>query len=291
MELLGRGHTLTIMARDPQKVRGLVGRPGVNFVKAQLTDYDTIATAVNGHDAVVHVALGWGTTAVDMLKNETLPGVFLLEHAARAGAKHAIFTSSLSVYGSTEVSRGNEDSVPRPVNWYGASKTATENYLFAMEHEYHMRANMVRCGFTFGYPAIDGAPVEGSDLIRSMVVKARKGEPLEVDPNIDIQMAFAGDVARVFRSILESEVNRQVYHALADHGTFIIDLARDIVKACGSSSKIVLTAEEKPRAAKPISTENIRRDFGMRIDSSDALARYVRYLAVLPVEKLNERVA
>ena len=50
LELLGRDHRVTVLARDPAK---LTARPGLKVVKADALDAQQVAAAVAGHDAVI----------------------------------------------------------------------------------------------------------------------------------------------------------------------------------------------------------------------------------------------
>ena len=52
-ELLQRGHQVTGIARNPEKISP---QPGVNTVKGDFTDPQTMAQALKGHDAVISAA-------------------------------------------------------------------------------------------------------------------------------------------------------------------------------------------------------------------------------------------
>ena len=49
-ELSDRGHSITAIARNPQKIAAL---PGVTAVKGDVFDKDGLATLIKGHDAVI----------------------------------------------------------------------------------------------------------------------------------------------------------------------------------------------------------------------------------------------
>ncbi|CAM3728060.1 NAD(P)-dependent oxidoreductase [Polaromonas hydrogenivorans] len=49
-ELLGRGHQVTVLARNPAK---LAAQPGLSIVKADVMDAAQVAQAVAGHEAVI----------------------------------------------------------------------------------------------------------------------------------------------------------------------------------------------------------------------------------------------
>jgi len=72
-ELVRNGHRVTVLARNPNKVPAWLNHPAIEMVRGQLSDREAIKSALAGKDAAIHVALGWGNTAVDMLQADTLP--------------------------------------------------------------------------------------------------------------------------------------------------------------------------------------------------------------------------
>ena len=67
-ELSDRGHTVTGIARSPEKIAAL---PGVTAVKADVFDKDALAQALRGHDAVVsavHFTASDAQTLVDAVR-------------------------------------------------------------------------------------------------------------------------------------------------------------------------------------------------------------------------------
>ena len=99
VELLRAGHTVTILARNPDKVPALHDLSGVRIVRGTLTDNDVIVSAMRGKDACVHVALGWGDEPVSMLSADTAPSVFIFQTAAECGVRKLIYTSSTAAIG------------------------------------------------------------------------------------------------------------------------------------------------------------------------------------------------
>ena len=58
--LLERGNDVVIATRHPNKVPSLAANPNVSFVQASLTDFDKMGEGLQGCDACIHIALGWG---------------------------------------------------------------------------------------------------------------------------------------------------------------------------------------------------------------------------------------
>jgi UDP-glucose 4-epimerase len=151
--LLSQDHDVTILVRNLDKVPSLHKLPNVTIVQGQLLDWDTIDKAMVGQDACVHVALGWGDTPVEMLKNDTLATVFLLEQAEKHNLRHFLYTSSTAAIGEVREFM-KEDVQTRPVDLYGATKAASEAFILGYsEKAKGLHCNIIRPGYTFGNPA------------------------------------------------------------------------------------------------------------------------------------------
>src|SRR5262245_18515096 len=97
--LLQAGHDLVVIARNPDKTPSLPSHPRVRRVAATLYDGAQIAQHLEGCEACVHVALGWGDTPLAMLERHIQATVGLLVASVRAGVKHFIYTSSTAALG------------------------------------------------------------------------------------------------------------------------------------------------------------------------------------------------
>jgi UDP-glucose 4-epimerase len=273
--LLEEGHEIAMFARDPRKVSGFVGHPQIEFVQGVMDDFATIEAGLEGCEAAIHVALCWGETAIDMLMNETRPSVFLCEAAARAGVRHYIFTSSEQAFGDPRPFR-NEDVVPRPHTYYSATKAATENYLMAIASRYGMRANVVRPGYTFDNPAIEGAGPENNTTIPDLVARVKAGETIEMSPNQAVHATSARNVARVYRAVLNSEVNREAYLAIDAKRIRLADVAAKAVELCDSGARLELT-EERREVEPDFDVGKIERQFGLALDSWPHMVERIEY--------------
>ncbi len=105
--LIGEGHSVVAAVRrpcpdlDPDLVR---------VVEVRLDDRDTLARAMSGCDAVVHLAVATGTTSARVAYDVNVVGTeHLLEAARQAGIRRFVFTSTISAtrgrmgpYGSTK---------------------------------------------------------------------------------------------------------------------------------------------------------------------------------------------
>ena len=275
MMLLQRGHEVTILARNPDKVPALRELDRVTLVGGYMADFETIEGALPGHEACVHVALCWGESAYDMLMNDTRTSVFLCEKAAEVGVEHFVYTSSTAALGAFRPTM-TEDMQSWPVDYYCATKRATEQFLLAVTHKHAMRCNVVRPGYTFGNPVVEGGSIEGDKRFRDICAKAKKGEKIVLGAGDGTQFIWAGDLAEIYGAVLDSDRNREIYHGLSVPFVSWGEIAGMAVEICGSDSTIELTGE----AGEPylFDLSKIRDHFGLAFDPRDRLREHVEYL-------------
>ena len=276
--LVRSGHTVTILARNPSKVSGFVGHPNIRFVQGTLTDRQAIKHGLEGSDACIHIALGWGDTAVDMLEADTLPSLHIFETAAQLGVKNMIYTSSIAAFGEPK-DLYTDATCPRPTNFYGATKAATESYILALSHVYGVRCNVIRPGYTFGNPVVDGASIYSDTKFANIVKSARSNEPITVAHDDGTQFIWAGDLARLYGAVLTSTHNRELFTAVSTEFTAWEEIARIAVEYLGSKSSIVSDDKGLDRSKGRCDVTPIERAFGFRFVTRERLQEHVAYLA------------
>ena len=104
-QLLAGGHDVIALARSPEAEPALrLAELGVELVKGDITEPDTLAGTMDGADGVFHIA-GWyklGARNRDMAHAINVDGTrHVLEEAVRAAVPKVVYTSTLAVYGDT----------------------------------------------------------------------------------------------------------------------------------------------------------------------------------------------
>lgn len=277
--LIDNGHEVTLLARNPDKVPPFKTIPQITIVKGSLSDFDIIEKNLPGHDACIHNALGWGDTPLDMLKNDTLCSVFLFEKAATAGIKHFIYTSSTAALGDFRPDM-DEEMKSKPNNYYCATKAAGEEYLLAISYNSPMRCNIIRPGYTFGNPVVPGSPMEGDTRFRDIVTCALAGNDIKLIKHDGTQFIWAGDLALVYKAVLESQVNHNIYFGLARNFITWEQIAQKAVEISGSKSRIVfdkdIVYDDNPCL---FTLQKIKQEFGFTFENWDRIVEHVHYLA------------
>jgi len=277
VELLKQHHQVTILARNPRKVPALADVPGVSAVQGGMADFDVIAKSLPGHDAVIHNALYWGNTPTDMLHNDTRCSIHLFSMAADAGVKRIVYNSSTATMGQFRPDM-NEESKPKPTDYYGATKVATEAYLLAFGSKASMLCNVVRPGYTMGNPVVPGAFIYSDKRFRTIVQNALSGADISLTKNDGTQFIWAGDLAKIFVAAMESDHNRDIYFGLSKNWTSWEAIARQAVEMTASKSKIVLQDKANPDRPHMFDMGKIQREFGFAFDSTQAITDHLKYL-------------
>lgn len=277
--LIDNGHEVTLLARNPAKIPSFQTMPQITTVKGSLSDFDIIEKSLPGHDACIHNALGWGNTPLDMLKNDTLCSVFIFQQAAASGVKHLIYTSSTAALGEFRPQM-DEEMKSKPNNYYCATKAASEEYLLAISHNTSMRCNIIRPGFTFGNPVFPDSPMESDARFRNIVSAALTGKDIQLIKNDGTQFIWAGDLALIYKAVLESEKNRNIYFGLAREFVTWERIAQKAIEITGSKSRIILDKGiEYGTEPYRFTLQKIKQDFGFSFKNWDKIVEHIRYLA------------
>jgi UDP-glucose 4-epimerase len=133
-----------------------IGKPGFEFVHADIHEPEKLLAAMEGVDFVYHLAanpdIRFGTANTDFdLRQGTLSTYNVLEAMRKAGVKKIAFSSSQTVYGDPTVARVPESFGPMvPISLYGASKLAAEALVTAYAHTFDMQAWIFRFANVIG---------------------------------------------------------------------------------------------------------------------------------------------
>jgi UDP-glucose 4-epimerase len=118
-------------------------------VTADIRDEDSVVKAASGNDAIIHLA-AYGSVVESVAAPEenfsvNAEGTFrVLNAARRAGVGQVVFSSTGGALIGNAIPPVNEQSVPRPISPYGASKLAGEGYCCAFANAYDMSVIALR---------------------------------------------------------------------------------------------------------------------------------------------------
>lgn len=261
-ELVGAGHELTVLSRNPSAC------PGIAVQRGDLQHYDLAR-----HDVLIHNAIWWEEE--DELQ-DVRAAAQLFEAAAKAGIGHIVYTSSTAVHRPFRPLM-NEETKIETADSYGATKAANEVFLSAICRQHGMRWNVVRPGPVVGPPATEGAPFKSDRTIARLAEAARKGGELRVGKGLGRQFVAADDLALLYRALLKADHSGETFLCVDRNTTLWESIARRLVEICGSKSEVVV--EESKEASHRFDVTKIERTFGFRFDSSAAMTKHLEHLA------------
>lgn len=285
--LLAAGHEVVLYTRTPQRIPSLSDQPGVSAVAGDILDLDRLKTSLPGCDAVVHIALGWGNTPMEMLEHDTRVTVFLAQEAERAGVKNFVYTSSTAAMGVFY--DGIDETAPcLPGDLYGATKAASEAYLMGFRQYYSgqgvkgsavsMRRNIIRPGYTFSNPAYEGGASQSDVRFRDIARSVLAGQDLNIRESEGTQFLSSQQIAQLYVHLVESNLNEEIILGLGRSWTSWADIARMAIELVPESeSKVVSPGGDLPGNPSRISVGKMERLFGLSFDATDALREHVRW--------------
>lgn len=277
-ELLSRGHTVTVLARNPKKMSVIAPCERVKILTGTLQETEIIKEGLKGQEACIHIALGWGNTAVEMLDADTKTAVYIFETAAKMGVKKIIYTSSTAAIGEL-CNKMNEQTRVLPVDFYGADKVAIEAYLNAIASVYGISCNIIRPAYTFGNPIVPNAPMEVDSRFRQIVADVKKHKPVQLIKNDGTQFIWAGDLAKLYAELLESSMNRKTYIAAGKDFITWAEIAQIAIDYLKSGSVIVQEDQGWKKGECVYDSSAVYRDFGILFSSQNQIEEHIHYLA------------
>ena len=177
--LLDEGHDVTVYdsltASSPDSLAGVIGE--VEFARGDVRDYDGVRDALEGADAVIHLAGITGASETFEIREKTFDVNHegtrtVLRAAEETDVETVVFASSCNVYGSTDTHEVDEEATPDPLNPYAESKLAAEDDCLGSS----VRTVVLRLATNYGW----SEGIRFNLVVNSFVFRALVGEPLTV---------------------------------------------------------------------------------------------------------------
>jgi UDP-glucose 4-epimerase len=282
-----RGHEVIVLSRTPDKYAPMLAMGNIKIVKGLMTEYDLMAEYAKGCDAVISIALGWGNEPVSMLTNDTLATVNLLEIAEKANVKKFIFTSSTAAMGHNRPDM-DETFCNMPLNLYSSTKAAIEAYVLGFSQYFPeagqeakqvtMKRNVIRPGYTYATPCFAGGTTQLDSRFRDIADAVVNNKPVKITKHDGTQFLSAGQIGKAYAALLESDLNEEVFLALAADFTTWERVAEIALEECPeSASKIDL--EDKGWDSTPMlyGVGKMKRVFGLEFTGEAEIRAHVKW--------------
>lgn len=246
---LGESWEVTVLDNLSTGYRANLTDLDVRFVEGSLLDSAAVSEALDGADAVVHLAaLGSVPRSLaDPLASHAANAtgtLNLLEEVRRAGIGHVVGASSSSVYGANPALPKGEREWVRPMSPYAVSKLAAEQYLLAYQSSFGLQTLAFRFFNVFGPRQMAGHVYAA--VIPTFVDALLGGRPLPVngDGTQSRDFTYVGTVCRV----LLDAVTRRVSHPEPVNLAFgtntpLLELIDVLAEVTGVTPEVVHRAE------------------------------------------------
>jgi UDP-glucose 4-epimerase len=190
--LLARGHAVRVIDRNVGPLRAMEGG-NLTLVQAGIEDRGILKSAVQGVDAVLHLAWSFSEDPLEVLEHDLKGHLYLLEEMASQKIGHMIYASTAVVYGKPGYSPIDEkhplvvEEARKPL--YGIAKAAAEKLCLMYGKTKGPPATVVRFWWAFGEEI-------GGKHLREMLRTAVAGDPLEVPGDSGGSFLHMEDLAR-----------------------------------------------------------------------------------------------
>ncbi|MFN8607344.1 MAG: SDR family oxidoreductase [Vulcanimicrobiota bacterium] len=278
--LTGQGHQVTVVDLFWYG-RGVLSGSGASLVEVDIRDQPALASALRGHDAIIHLACISNDPSFELdpqlgksINYDAFPG--LLEAVRCSGASRFIYASSSSVYGLSDKPEVDEETECRPLTDYSRFKLDCESLL----HERGVGDTVytiIRPATVCGY-----APRLRLDLVVNILTinalvhrKIRVFGGPQLRPNIHIQ-----DMVRAYELLLlapEEKVRGQAFNAGYENRS-LTEIATLVAETLEDPGLEIVHEETDDLRSYHISSKKIARELGFEASFTlkDAIAELAR---------------
>ncbi len=219
----------------------------VEFIEGDIRDRATVRRAMESVDYVFHLAAMVSVPEsmekiAECVEINDTGMVIVLEEAARAGVRKLCFSTSAAIYGDNPVVPKVETMLPEPKSPYAVTKLDGEYYCRIFTDTGRLQTACLRYFNVFG-PRQNPKSAYAA-AVPIFLEKALANEPLTVfgDGGQTRDFIFVRDVVAANVFMAEHEFTG-VYNVAYGGRITIDDLAKEIIRLTGSSSKILHLAE------------------------------------------------
>ncbi|HEX5193173.1 MAG TPA: NAD-dependent epimerase/dehydratase family protein [Solirubrobacteraceae bacterium] len=277
-KLSERGHEPVIYDLRPSPWHG---DDAVETVIGSITDREALERAMDGCDAVAHLAAVADVNDVhaepeDAEHINARGTAAVLEAARRAGVKRIAYASTIWVYSDCPTDEVDEDTLlAPPSHLYTSTKLAGELYCKAYQELYGLDYTILRFGIPYGPRAREAA------VIPAFVSKALAGDPLTLagDGMQSRKFVYVEDLADGVASCLTEVAANRVYNLASDESVTIRQIAETIQELMGDVEIVYTPARPGDFGGKTVSSLRAATELGWtaRTPFSVGVRKYIEW--------------
>lgn len=252
----------------------------VDAVVGDLLDRDALRAAMDGCDAVVHLAAAADVDDVARRPAEAeavnARGTLnVLEAARGAGVGRVVYASTIWVYGSATGTVDEDHTVELPDHLYTATKLAGEMYCRSYAALYGLECTVLRFGIPYGPRA------RPAGVIPTFVRRALAGEPLTIagEGLQSRRFVYVEDLAEGVVRGLAPQAGGRVYNLVGEESVTVRGIADAVGEVVGAVDVVHTDARAADFGGAEISSARAAAELGWRpaTSFSDGLRRYVEW--------------
>ncbi|MDD4607081.1 MAG: UDP-glucose 4-epimerase GalE [Patescibacteria group bacterium] len=216
--------------------------PRAEFIKGDLRQIKFIKKALEGCEAVIHLAahsvVPYSVKRPRFTIEQNLAGgANLLEACRKQKIKKLIFSSTASIYGEPDNVPIKEDDAKYPNHAYGASKLAFEKLLSAYYQSYNLNSIALRYFNAYGPNEMHCPETHAIPLFIQAILKQ---EPIQIyGDGLQIRdYVYVKDISKAHVLVLESDIKFDYFNIGSQKGTSVLNLVKTIFKVMGVETKI-----------------------------------------------------
>ena len=260
-KLASRGHEPVIYDQRPSPWHG---PDVVETVIGSITDREALERAMNGCDAVAHLAAMADVNDVhrdpeDAEKVNSRGTAAVLEAARRAGVKRVAYASTIWVYSDCAADQVDEETLlAPPSHLYTSTKLAGELYCKAYQELYGIDYTILRFGIPYGPRAREAA------VIPAFVNKALAGDPLTLsgDGLQSRKFVYVEDLADGVAAGLDDVAVNRVFNLASNESVTIKQIAETIQELIGGVEIVYTPARPGDFGGKTVSSRRAQDELG-----------------------------
>jgi UDP-glucose 4-epimerase len=277
-QLLAAGHRPRILDTRPSPHHA---PDRVPLVLGDLADLDAVTAAMDGCDAVIHLAASADVNdvrqdPVDAEERNARGTLHVLEAARRRAVARVVYASTIWVYSDTPAEI-HVESLPlhAPAHLYTATKLAGEHYCHAYGELYGVEHTILRFGIPYGPRARPAA------VVPAFVAKALAGEPLTLagDGSQSRRFVYVEDLAEGVVRALDPVAAGRTYNLVGSEDTTIREIAETVRDIVGDVELTFTPGRSGDYAGAPVSGERAAADLGWTATTPfrEGVRRYVEW--------------
>jgi UDP-glucose 4-epimerase len=254
---------------------------GVEFYQGSILDKSALGFALDGIDAVYHLAAVADVKDVfnDPYYSEEINvrgTINVLEAARKSNVRRMIFGSTVWVYSEAEEDRVDENTpLHAPSHFYTATKLAGEYYCRSYSKLYGMEITILRYGIPYGPRARDGA------VIPIFVKKALNNEPLTIagDGMQFRKFIYVEDLAEGNAMALKETAKNKIYNLDGAQRVSIKQIAEMIKKILGNVTIEYVGSRQGDFSGKEVSIALAKVELGWApaVGIEEGIRRYIEW--------------